>query len=79
MCFKLDTNNSTNCKFHKKILSTNYLLISPVSMSKLFLTVLVKSTLILLSPNSLFQFTVGMETFETAESASSSCLRDLKL
>lgn len=38
-------------------------------MSKLFLARLLRSTLTLLSPNSLFQFTVGMETFKTAESA----------
>lgn len=37
-------------------------------MSKLFLTVLLKSTLMLVSPNSLFQFTVGMDTFNIAES-----------
>ena len=30
------------------------------------------------SPNSLFQFTVGMETFKTAESAFSTCRRDLE-
>ena len=49
----------------------------PVSMSKLFLTVLLRSILMLLSPNSLFQFTVGMDTFKTAESAFSTCRRDL--
>ena len=46
-----------------------YPLSSPADMSKLFLALLFRSTLILATPNSRFQFTAGMETFKMAESA----------